>query len=86
MKSMNSEEFLKLLSKYKFILSFENAVCNDYITEKLWRPFVVGSVPVYYGSPTVEVILLVFSHNYTRDVINNNLGKYQIFDILMVTF
>lgn len=55
MASMNSEEFLKILAQYKFSLAFENAVCRDYITEKLWRPLVVGSVPVYYGSPAVEV-------------------------------
>lgn len=75
MKSMNSEEFLKLLSKYKFILSFENAVCKDYITEKLWRPFVVGSIPVYYGSPTVEVLLFFCCYSCTRDVMNSDLAK-----------
>ena len=34
MKSMDSEEFLHFISRYKFTLSFENAVCEDYITEK----------------------------------------------------
>lgn len=32
----------------------ENAVCDDYITEKFWRPFVSGSVPVVYGSPKIK--------------------------------
>lgn len=32
----------------------ENSVCEDYITEKLWRPFYVGSVPIVYGSPKVS--------------------------------
>ncbi|RXG53484.1 Alpha-(1,3)-fucosyltransferase 10 [Armadillidium vulgare] len=31
----------------------ENAECEDYITEKLWRPLTVGSVPIYWGSPSV---------------------------------
>ncbi|GFG40480.1 hypothetical protein Cfor_06492 [Coptotermes formosanus] len=54
MESMGSDEFLHFVARYKFTLSFENAVCDDYITEKLWRPLVVGSVPVYMGSPSVR--------------------------------
>ncbi|XP_047367397.1 alpha-(1,3)-fucosyltransferase 10 [Vespa velutina] len=51
---LNSNEFLSFVAKYKFTLAFENAICNDYITEKLWRPLVVGSVPIYYGSPSFK--------------------------------
>ena len=47
-------EILDLMSKYKFVLTFENAICDDYITEKLWRIFEAGSVPVYKGSPSVK--------------------------------
>lgn len=53
-EGMDNEEFWELLSNYKFSISFENAVCNDYITEKLWRPLSVGSVPIYYGSSSVK--------------------------------
>lgn len=35
----------------------ENSVCEDYITEKLWRSFYVGSVPIVYGSPSVDELL-----------------------------
>ncbi|KAJ6657122.1 hypothetical protein lerEdw1_002868 [Lerista edwardsae] len=51
--SMDSESFYKTLAQYKFALAFENAVCEDYITEKLWRPLMLGVVPVYYGSPSI---------------------------------
>ncbi|KFP24686.1 Alpha-(1,3)-fucosyltransferase 10 [Colius striatus] len=51
--AMDDEEFHKILAQYKFILAFENAVCEDYITEKLWRPLKLGVVPVYFGSPTI---------------------------------
>jgi len=58
MESMDSDEFLHFVARYKFTLSFENAVCDDYITEKLWRPLVVGSVPIYMGSPSVRVCVI----------------------------
>nr|CAD7609725.1 unnamed protein product [Timema genevievae] len=50
----DSDEFLHFISRYKFALAFENAVCEDYISEKLWRPLAVGSVPIYMGSPSVK--------------------------------
>ncbi|XP_015834537.1 alpha-(1,3)-fucosyltransferase 10 isoform X2 [Tribolium castaneum] len=49
-----NEQLLHFIAKYKFVIAFENAICDDYITEKLWRPLIAGSVPVYLGSPTVE--------------------------------
>jgi hypothetical protein len=30
MKSMDSDEFLHFVASYKFTLSFENAMCDDY--------------------------------------------------------
>ena len=53
-ESMEAENFLSFISKYKFQLSFENAICNDYMTEKLFRPLHIGSVPIYKGSPKVK--------------------------------
>ena len=50
---MNSPDLMDIISHYKFVLSFENAICEDYITEKLWRTLEAGSVPVYKGSPSV---------------------------------
>lgn len=55
LNKLRSDEFLSFVARYKFTLAFENAICNDYITEKLWRPLVVGSVPIYYGSPSFNV-------------------------------
>lgn len=51
---IEATEILELMSKYKFILTFENAICDDYITEKFWRIFEAGSVPVYRGSPSIS--------------------------------
>lgn len=51
---MDDPEFLRLMAGYKFTLALENAIGDDYITEKLWRPYHLGSVPVYLGSPSVR--------------------------------
>ena len=51
--TFSTKGFYKIIGKYKFTLAFENAICDDYITEKLWRPLEVGSVPIYRGSPSV---------------------------------
>jgi alpha-1,3-fucosyltransferase 10 len=54
---MSSPEFYNILAQYKFVLAMENAICDDYITEKLWRSFYVGSVPVVYGSSRLQDML-----------------------------
>ena len=46
-----------MLAKYKFIISIENAICDDYVTEKLWRTLKVGAVPIYLGAPNIEQYL-----------------------------
>ncbi|XP_051025670.1 alpha-(1,3)-fucosyltransferase 10 isoform X2 [Acomys russatus] len=51
--SMDADGFYRIVAQYKFMLAFENAVCDDYITEKFWRPLKLGVVPVYYGSPSI---------------------------------
>ena len=51
---LHSPEYYKFLAQYKFNIAFENAICNDYMTEKLFRPFEVGAIPVVMGSPVVK--------------------------------
>lgn len=52
--TMDDKELYHILAQYKFTLAIENAICDDYITEKLWRPLTLGSIPIYKGSPTVR--------------------------------
>lgn len=65
MQPMLDKEFFQLAAKYKFALTMENSVCNDYITEKVWRPLILGSVPVIFGSPKIKVrfIKTPLNHN-----------------------
>ncbi|XP_047130807.1 alpha-(1,3)-fucosyltransferase 11 isoform X1 [Hydra vulgaris] len=51
---LSSDSYYHFLARYKFQLAFENCLCQDYMTEKLFRPLHIGSVPVYLGSPLAE--------------------------------
>jgi len=48
------ETKLDTIRSYKFSLACENAIAQDYVTEKFFHPLIVGSVPVYLGAPNVE--------------------------------
>ncbi len=45
---------LNVLSGYRFNLAFENAIEQDYVTEKFFDPLVAGCVPVYMGAPNID--------------------------------
>jgi len=45
---------LDMMGRYKFDLSFENAIDEDYVSEKFFQPLLVGTVPVYLGAPNVS--------------------------------
>jgi len=53
-EQMENKDFYKLLGKYKFMLTLENGLCEDYITEKLWRALQLGVIPIYLGAPNVD--------------------------------
>lgn len=42
---------LDTIARYRFCLSLENSIGIDYVTEKLFDPLMVGTVPVYRGAP-----------------------------------
>jgi hypothetical protein len=48
----NKNEFLK---PYKFNLCFENSQWPGYCTEKLFHALYMGTVPIYWGSPTAAL-------------------------------
>lgn len=56
-EKLDHREYLYLLAKYKYVIAAENAICDDYVTEKLWKPLQVGAVPIYLGAPNIEEYL-----------------------------
>lgn len=53
-RDLGRESKLQTIRTYKFTLALENAVANDYVTEKFYDPLLAGSVPVYLGAPNIE--------------------------------
>ncbi|CAG4990694.1 unnamed protein product [Colias eurytheme] len=54
LEHLNDDDFLNFVAKYKFVLALENGVCDDYVTEKFWRAIKIGTVPIYFGSPSIR--------------------------------
>ncbi|KAI1285917.1 Alpha-(1,3)-fucosyltransferase 11 [Halotydeus destructor] len=52
--TFDSTELYNFMARYKFVLAFENAFCDDYVTEKLFRALHVGVVPIYRGASNVR--------------------------------
>lgn len=45
-----------IISKYKFIICFENKFKQYYLTEKIYNAFKSNCIPIYYGDPSVTDI------------------------------
>lgn len=45
---------LALAKSYLFTIAIENSINFDYITEKLWHPLMIGSIPIYLGAPNID--------------------------------
>lgn len=69
-------EFLKK-SKFKFLLTFENIIETDYITEKVYDALLTHTVPIYYGDSAV-FDLIPGNHTiiYARDYTPKQLADY----------
>ena len=47
---MSEECDQMLATDYKFYLSLENSICEQYVTEKLWRAYLAEVIPIVIGS------------------------------------
>jgi hypothetical protein len=48
-----TDDFIKFVSQYKFIVAMENSKNETYITEKILHGFSANTIPIYWGSDYV---------------------------------
>ncbi|CAG2111590.1 unnamed protein product [Medioppia subpectinata] len=66
-----------IVKKYKFYLSFENSLCKDYVTEKLFKYASYDIIPVVYGSADYSLIMPNNSFINVKDFnTTEDLAKY----------
>ncbi|OCU02632.1 alpha-(1,3)-fucosyltransferase 11 [Xenopus laevis] len=73
-------EFMAFTARYKFHLAMENAICADYMTEKLWRPMHLGAIPIYRGSPSVRDWM---PNNHSIIMINDFASPKELAEFIM---
>lgn len=56
-----------LREEYKFVLAFENSLCTDYVTDKLYTALLYGVVPVVYGEADYRAYAPSGSYINARD-------------------
>lgn len=68
-------EFEKLVSQYKFIITFENCQKDMYITEKILHGYFSLTIPIYWGSKNIKnffnINSFIYIDEYNNDCINN---------------
>ena len=65
--SFNQTCMRKALLGYKYYLAFENSLCTDYITEKLYKVLDLPIIPVVYGGADYSEHLPFKSYINVRD-------------------
>ncbi|XP_071090314.1 alpha-(1,3)-fucosyltransferase C-like isoform X1 [Haliotis cracherodii] len=55
------------LKKYKFVLSFENCHCKDYVTEKYWLALQREQIPIVHGGADYKALVPPRSFINVRD-------------------
>ena len=72
----NPECYDELETKYKFYLSFENSMCNDYVTEKFFEIMNHNIVPVVYGRANYSQFAPHHSYINALDFTPEKLAQY----------
>ena len=76
-KQQNPECWQMFARNYRFVLSFENDVCKDYITEKAYRPLQHDIIPIVYGGADYKKLTPHHSVIDIKDYPNpKDLAKY----------
>jgi alpha(1,3/1,4) fucosyltransferase len=64
--SHSSKEFHNFISKYKFMICFENDSKPNYFTEKLINTYYNGVIPIYWGCPNINEYINMDSILYLK--------------------
>ena len=48
------ETYLKFVSQYKFVITFESSEGRGYTTEKIFHAMLANTLPIYWGNPEVQ--------------------------------
>ncbi len=76
-RSNETECYLRAEQQYKFYLSFENSVCEDYVTEKFFNAMRYSLIPVTYNGVNMSAVAPPHSYINTLDFKTvSALGKY----------
>ncbi|XP_046449216.1 alpha-(1,3)-fucosyltransferase C-like [Daphnia pulex] len=63
-------------TKYKFYLSFENSICNDYVTEKYFEIMNHNMIPIVYGGANYSQFTPHHSYINALDFTPEKLAQY----------
>jgi hypothetical protein len=87
---------LEFISDFKFTFAFENTSHPGYVTEKIYEPMFVNSIPIYWGSPLIHLDFntksFVNYHDYNNDeevierIVELDQDKYKMADLLKETW
>ena len=77
--------FKMVNKKYKFYLSFENAICKDYVTEKMFNALKLNTIPVVFGGANYSQILPPGSYIDALDFPDPK-GLYKPYNNVIITF
>jgi hypothetical protein len=66
---------LRFQKDYKFSIAFENSIGSGYTTEKILDAFAAGTIPIYWGNPSISLdfnpksYINVHDYNNIEDVV-----------------
>lgn len=84
------DDKLRVLSRYKFAICYENSSYDSYVSEKIFDCLSAGVIPIYLGAPDIETIIPAncfidfrkFSgysglHKYIESLSADDIGRYR---------
>lgn len=75
----DSQEFFKMVTQYKFIITFENSQIENYVTEKIFHGYFSMIIPIYWGSKTITSMFnndsFIYINEYNEKDITQSINR-----------